>query len=490
MIPLSARLRIIACTAMLCVAPPFLVAQESIRTQLFAETDRILGDARAKHADVYTPTSFTRGMEYYRDAEDLLKKGKNIDDIREALNRASALFSKALDGCKLAEVTFSSAMAARTDAVSADAPRFSTEKWEKGEKLFRSAASDLEDGDVNDARKTAGEAETYYRGAELEAIQSNYLGPTRTLLARAEDADVRDNAPATLAKARSLASRAEELLKANRYDTDEARQVAQQAKTEAAHAIYLDSTIRGLRKQDKGFEQVFLSAEEPMARVAAALDIPVTFEAGFNGPAQAMISAVTGQNAKTSRLEETVKSQEREIANLRQQISSMESRLGTLSDAEKALQNRLEQQRKQEQTIADVATMFDASEGNVLRDGNNIIIRLYGLTFPVGRSTIEPRFFPLLTKVQDAIRKFPGCQIAIEGHTDSQGSDVTNQSLSENRAEAIAQYLKANMGSGVPITSQGYGESRPIATNETFEGRAKNRRIDVVIVPEWAIVGK
>jgi outer membrane protein OmpA-like peptidoglycan-associated protein len=126
----------------------------------------------------------------------------------------------------------------------------------------------------------------------------------------------------------------------------------------------------------------------------------------------------------------------------------------------------------------------------VIRDENNIIIRLYGLTFGVGKTTIEPQFFPLLTKVQDAIKQFPGCQATIEGHTDSQGSDAMNQRLSERRAEAVAQYLKANMVANTPITHQGFGESRPVASNDTFEGRAKNRRIDVVIIPEWAIVGK
>jgi outer membrane protein OmpA-like peptidoglycan-associated protein len=107
----------------------------------------------------------------------------------------------------------------------------------------------------------------------------------------------------------------------------------------------------------------------------------------------------------------------------------------------------------------------------------------------VGRNTIDAQFFPLLTKVQDAIKKFPGCQVAIEGHTDSQGSDETNQRLSESRADAVASYIKANFGANVPVASQGYGESRPVASNDTFEGRAKNRRIDVVIVPSWAIVG-
>ncbi len=80
---------------------------------------------------------------------------------------------------------------------------------------------------------------------------------------------------------------------------------------------------------------------------------------------------------------------------------------------------------------------------------------------------------------------FPKSDVRVEGHTDSYGTDEANLKLSEERSEAVRLYLTANMGSGAPkITSVGYGETRPIANNETADGRAKNRRIDIVIVPQ------
>jgi len=475
------------CLAIACTAAS---AQENLREQLFGETDKVLNEAREKRANLYGPTSFATAMEYYRDAEDEFKRGKNIEDIRGKLKNAMTFLQKAIEACKLGEVTFSSNMAARADAISADAPRYSSENWRRAEARFKSAAEELEDGDVKDAQQQSGEAEALYRSAELEAIQANYLTPARDLIAKADDMDVKDSAPKTLDKAKKLSTQAEVMLKENRYDTDEARQVAQQAKYEAAHAIYLHETITKLKKEDTGYEDVMLAPEEPFRRIANALDVHVEFDRGIDLPAQELIAAINAWEKKSSLLTETVQRQEREIANLKEQVASMEGRLGSLTETEKDLQRQLEHQRKQEETIAEVTGMFNPQEGNVLRDGNNIVIRLYGLTFPVGTNIIQPQFFGLLTKVQDAIRKFPGCQAAIEGHTDSQGSDETNQRLSESRAEAVAQYLKANMGSGVPIASQGYGESRPVASNDTFEGRAKNRRIDVVIIPKTAIVGR
>ena len=103
----------------------------------------------------------------------------------------------------------------------------------------------------------------------------------------------------------------------------------------------------------------------------------------------------------------------------------------------------------------------------------------------MGKSVIEPQNFGLLTKVKQAINMFPGCSITIEGHTDSHGSDQKNMVLSQERAEAVNKYIQANMGLNASrINAVGYGESKPIANNETREGRAKNRRIEVIIHPK------
>ena len=75
--------------------------------------------------------------------------------------------------------------------------------------------------------------------------------------------------------------------------------------------------------------------------------------------------------------------------------------------------------------------------------------------------------------------------MAVEGHTDSRGDDRYNKKLSMDRANAVKEYLIANMGlSKGQITAIGYGETKPIASNETERGRTKNRRIDIVLSPK------
>jgi OmpA-OmpF porin, OOP family len=95
-----------------------------------------------------------------------------------------------------------------------------------------------------------------------------------------------------------------------------------------------------------------------------------------------------------------------------------------------------------------------------------------------------PRNYPLLMKVQRAILAFDEPNVLIEGHTDSTGEKAMNDELSKRRAQAVREYLLAN---GIlpkeRIFAEGYGSRKPLAPNETEEGRAINRRIDVVISP-------
>jgi OOP family OmpA-OmpF porin len=474
-----------------------LMAQDNLREQMFGETDAIMQKAKDKNAELFAPRSFGKAMEYYNNADDAFKKGKKIEDISDNLKNASAYFAKALNACKAAEDVFNAVMIARADAKSADAPKYTSDLWAKSEDQFTKAIRELEDGDTQGAKQHAIEVETSYRTAELEAIKANYLSPTWALLKQADDLGVQDYAPKTLEKAKLLTHQVEEVLKQNRRDAEQARTLAGEAKYEATHALYLYKVITKMKSDDKQMEEQLLSDEAQFQRVATALGIQTGFEEGFEKPASDMVAEIKARDAASARdadslrvTTEELHASQIEADNLNQQIASMQNRLGTLTDNEKDLQLKLATQHEQEMKIRSLSNMFTSDEGNVLRDGDNIIIRLYGLTFQSGKSEIEPRYYPLLTRVQEAIRKFDNCTVKIEGHTDSKGNERINQTLSEGRAKAVAEYLMANMGVEKPINYEGFGDTKPVTTNSTEEGRAKNRRIDVVITPGWATPGK
>ena len=155
-----------------------------------------------------------------------------------------------------------------------------------------------------------------------------------------------------------------------------------------------------------------------------------------------------------------------------------------MANAQEALRRRLAAQEMLRQKVIQIESTFERSEAKVFRDSNEIYIRLVGLSFNSGSSNINSANYGLLRKVENAIEIFPGGRVIIEGHTDSFGGDDQNFILSEQRAESVRQYLLVQMGiDPEQISSIGYGETKPVANNETPQGRAKNRRIDIRIVP-------
>ena len=120
----------------------------------------------------------------------------------------------------------------------------------------------------------------------------------------------------------------------------------------------------------------------------------------------------------------------------------------------------------------------------VIRDGDNIRLQLPGnITFASDSANISQNFYPVLEDVAAVLNKYNKTTMMIEGHTDSTGSAEHNQQLSLNRANAVRNYL---VGYGVDsrrVTTQGFGESMPVASNDTAQGRQQNRRVELRIIP-------
>lgn len=106
------------------------------------------------------------------------------------------------------------------------------------------------------------------------------------------------------------------------------------------------------------------------------------------------------------------------------------------------------------------------------------------ILFQTARSTIKPVSYGILDSVAQVMKDYPNIKVRVEGHTDSDGSDSYNLKLSQSRAAAVHEYLVAKGISGSRLTSEGYGEARPIDTNRTSSGKANNRRVEFHIT-EW-----
>lgn len=117
-------------------------------------------------------------------------------------------------------------------------------------------------------------------------------------------------------------------------------------------------------------------------------------------------------------------------------------------------------------------------------DGEGILVNLPdGVTFAVDSTTISPSFQATLDQIAASLKQYPDSLIDVFGHTDSTGSDAYNLDLSKRRADAVARYLISRGVSSARIQTQGMGESYPVASNDTAEGRSLNRRVEIKITP-------
>jgi outer membrane protein OmpA-like peptidoglycan-associated protein len=466
-------------------ATSYVDAQGDLRATLFVEADQALAAARAANAELLSPSTFARGTQAYMTAEADLARGRNMERIRDALASATTALKEAKGAAEIASVTLASLIKTRADATNANAATFAAQLWTDASERFDSAARRLETGDIRGSRSRADEAEALYRDAELTAIKAQYLSQTRALLAEADQARVARVAPKTYEKARALLEQAERELNENRYDTDLPRSLAQQANYEARHAIYLAKLLGAMRDEDRSLEDIILSYEEPLVQVGAAADKLVHLDEGVDPVVTDLVAYIEGLRERASQSEVDLTDSRTRVAELEEEIRALDEQLGGVSQERVALVQRLEAEGRIREQFTQIENLFQRDEARVSREGNRVIVRLIGITFPSGGSEITAAQRPLLEKVQRAADVFPRSQIVIEGHTDAYGSDDANLALSRKRAEAISAYLTSTLGvQTFRISAVGYGETQPIANNDTAQGRERNRRIDVIIEPQ------
>lgn len=120
----------------------------------------------------------------------------------------------------------------------------------------------------------------------------------------------------------------------------------------------------------------------------------------------------------------------------------------------------------------------------VVRNGDEILLNMPSkVTFDVDSAIVSPQFQPTLNEVARVLSQYEKTFVDVIGHTDSTGSDAYNMTLSQRRADSVATYLSSNGVLRARIATQGYGETQPIASNDSETGRAANRRVEIKLVP-------
>jgi outer membrane protein OmpA-like peptidoglycan-associated protein len=141
--------------------------------------------------------------------------------------------------------------------------------------------------------------------------------------------------------------------------------------------------------------------------------------------------------------------------------------------------------RQMDKQEAELRQQMQGTGVDVQRQGDTIRLQApENITFDTNRAVVKPQFQPVLGQLAQSIQQYPGTVVQVEGHTDSTGAADYNQTLSENRANSVRSYLVQRGVESNRLVAVGYGMSRPVADNASPAGRAQNRRVEVLIVPQ------
>ena len=139
-------------------------------------------------------------------------------------------------------------------------------------------------------------------------------------------------------------------------------------------------------------------------------------------------------------------------------------------------QNMERQKREMEQATQGTGIAVTQTQDNQLK-----LDIPSDISFAVGRSDIQSNFAPVLDRFAEGLRNNPNTDVRIIGHTDNTGSDAVNNPLSLDRAASTRNYLTGRGIDGRRISIEGMGERQPIATNDTAQGRSRNRRVEIFV---------
>jgi outer membrane protein OmpA-like peptidoglycan-associated protein len=426
-----------------------------------------LDEARAARADLLSPGHFAAGQRLVAEAQQLYRDQRAIKDIQSRIDRATAELEAALALIPESKLILGDALAARDQAQVAEAQVHAGPLYAPAEEAFKDAGLKLEAGKSKDAKVKAADSERGFRAAELEAIRVSVLGEAKQLIAKAEKDKLTIWAPRHFTSAKEGIAEAERLLADDRSQRDPVAQLAKQADADARRGLAIAAEAQKAAGDRSSYEAKQMDAEAQIHLIGSAIDYQPDFVQGLGAPAQQIVQAIQGL--------------EQERNTLRQELAATRSAFDSLAAKGRGLSAELEAKREKEARVARVTELFGPDEAVVIRQSGRLTLRLKGVNFERGNAVVLPESYALLAKVIRAIAELPGASITIQGHTDSQGDAERNINLSRERAESVRAYLDANADlSDRLVTTVGLGEASPVASNDTAEGRALNRRIDVI----------
>ena len=433
---------------------------------------REIEKGRQNQLDVLAPTWFEKAKDSLTKAQRDLQRGEPVADISQMAAYGRVQLRQAEEISLIVKSTLGSAIQARALARKAGAEDLGKD-YQKAEDAFLGLTMAIENNNLNKAQKNKAQVTQDFDQLELRAIKNRFLNEVRGQIEAAESEGSAKLAPEIYKVAKESLAEADAFITENRYQDDQIMEQVERAGFQANRLLQV--TRQASLYKNLTSEEIALSVERILYKLAQDTSGEDLRNRSFE-----IQSEILGERISALR-------QERD--EMKTQIAEMEFDLEYLenkSEQEQAAHKKLAAEKRFNEMFNEVQGYFKPEEAEVYKQGNQLVIRLKAIQFPVGKSFLMPENYALLSRVQKAIAAFEAPQVVIEGHTDSTGSRDINEKLSKERAEAVEEYLVANRTIEVQnISAVGYGPNRPLAPNETKQGRAINRRIDLIIKPSF-----
>lgn len=418
------------------------IANSADPRQEIATMTQKLNEAQEANIDVLARPLYKKSEKALSEAKSDLAQGEKQKEILNNLRFSRIYLGDAYNEAKNRQAKAPGLFEARQAALKAGAARYSGINGDLDN--LDDKVADRADRLSDISAEQLSEYQTQYINLERRAVIKAQLGATQAQLSGAREDRADKRSPRTFKKAELSMRNAESIIGAN-------------VRTPSAY----ESAVATARDDGNLLTEVMnaIKANKGLSETAAL--------------------KIVSQNRQISSLKKdltTTKSEvataESELAENQQALDAKQTELGT-AEASVAMQKAIEDSRAQ----------FSSDEAEAYQQGGNLVIRLKKVNFASGRSDLPAQSLPILSRVSEVAKSLNATDIKVEGHTDSLGSATANKTLSESRAESVATYLKSNGFSEINVEAEGLGFEKPIATNKSKDGRAQNRRVDIIITP-------
>jgi outer membrane protein OmpA-like peptidoglycan-associated protein len=438
-----------------CATGPKLTQEQILgEYEQVAKLDKGLKDALAQDVDNLSPSNYETAKQQLNEAISEAKADRP-GTTNAAANRGLQSLARANERAGISRDLLRDVLEARNKAYKAGAASTFPERTNDMDEDLRKTASLVERDRLEDAKERRQQLIAGYEELELAALKEGAVESAEAAIADARQKDATKYAPKTFKLAEEEMALVASVLEADRTKTDKANTHAQRAKWLAERSNAITELIKDFKRREYTPEDEVLWYQKQLSDINEPLGEPLP----FNEPNR---NVVLG-------MQQSIKDLKQQRDDTATQRSQYEQELSLTAE--------------QRAAVDKVQSLFTPSEANVYQQRQNVLISAHGFRFPSGGSEIGTANFALMKKIIQAVKTFPESSIEISGHTDSTGSEAVNRNLSKARAQNVAKFL-VEVG-GIPanrIFATGFGENKPVASNETASGRAANRRVEVLII--------